>query len=190
MTRSRDDILNDIHELVQDITRDDRHTLQTLALLRNGHPKAARTDTGTRTLATKHVSQDTLDSLESDGTSYGDPVGEWAIRPDHAVTLGRAYQRAKHNMLRAGKHADSIRRKMMTIDIKRTDVPDPQEWCVNCLPHGYCNPRTKNRGRYCDWCRTIWHTWGFYPPAHIIHLHESGDRTKLLPALQEHKKKK
>jgi hypothetical protein len=155
-----------ILELANDLHRDDPNTLQTLALLRNGHPGSHPPTT-----------PDTL---------YPDPTGEWAITPDQAINLGKLYNNCLKRAYDILAEADHIRRQMAPRPDPTT--PDPDTWCRNCLPHAHCAPRTKDGGQYCAWCRDIQQIWGWLPPKHIVDMHHAGERNRLTLELQAYAK--
>lgn len=181
----RRDLVTDILDLVQKIAADDAATRATLALLRNGHPQAARYDHGDEQNGWYVDDEPNM----NDGPGHPDPTGELAMRPDEGARRLNDY---RFHMRQAHRHIeqlDKIRRFAKPDTNEAKNQADPDDWCKNCLDAGYCNPRTKDGGLYCKWCRTIRQTWGFLPPGNVIDIHEHGDRSKIAPALQTHKKK-
>lgn len=163
-----------LEELVQDVTRDDSHTLAVLALLRNGHPGAT---------PPHHIDDD-----GNGPPTYPDLTGEWAITPDEAAHLGHDYSRHIQAATRALMAADTIRRRMLPAGGEAKSVADPDMWCRNCLPAGHCAPRTSDGGQWCKWCRTVKQTMGFLPPPRAIELHHGGEHKKAAAAIQSHKR--
>ena len=183
---TRRDLITDILDLVTALARDDVATRATLALLRNGHPQAARYDHAHK--GDEHNGWSEDGPQLNDGPEHPDPTGEMALQHDEGVRRLREYRFHLRQIHRHCEQADAIRRYAKPDVNKAKTQVDPNSWCHNCLTHGYCNPRTSNGGLYCKWCTSVRQSWGFLPPSHIVELHESGDKAKLVPALQTWKK--
>lgn len=186
----RRDLISDIVELVELIQKDDAATRATLALLRNGHPQAAKFDHGYKEGLADGPGPHLYDPNETpEGPpSYPDPTGEQAIRPDEGA---RRLGQYREHLRRAHFHIeqlDIIRRFAKPDFHEASKQAEPDDWCKNCLPYGFCAPRNNDRDHYCRWCRTTRAEFKFLPKQKAVEFHHNGEHAKAYAQMQADKR--
>src|SRR5690606_8442144 len=69
-------------------------------------------------------------------------------------------------------------------DAELARVPDPDDWCDNCIRAQVLSPRKKaNRSRHCKWCITVRQTYGSLPSIEAIKMHHESGSSRALHRL-------
>ena len=161
------DRIEHISAVWADVARHHDHTLKMLRLLQLGHPGS--------------------DEYRAGRDEFGDadPTGALGITHDQARADRERYLKAIRIIEQQVTIAEDIRLRMMPpTDAELARVPDPDDWCDNCIRAQVLSPRKKaNRSRHCKWCITVRQTYGSLPSIEAIKMHHESGSSRALHRL-------
>lgn len=151
--------------------------MQVIALLRNGHPKAASYSASTDitpTIPTNGAAGDP--EALTPPPAYSDRTGEIAYTTDQGARAGRDYVRARNDALRSLIKFEKLQTDLLARAPAESAPPRSDEtWCTNHLAYGHFEPRAEGRDGLCRWCWNIRQDpdYGQLPTREAIDLKET-----------------